>query len=184
MNEMKSHWYLGTFVSALVVVGAVSAQPRNEQLALSMPTAMPVSSSAPSTVDAAAVRTAIENANAKWLTAFRTGDAESLAGIYAADASLFPPTNASVEGRDRIVEYFRAQRRAGMGDASLKTLEVVCVGDVAYEVGTYGFKFGGGQSDVPADAGRYFTIWKSQGDGTWRYQVGIWSSNRDDALKP
>jgi len=179
MHEMKSHWFLGTFVSALFVVGAVSAQTRSDDLVMSMPAILPVSVPAPATIDAAAARQAIESANAKWLAAFRTGDSESLAGIYAPDASLFPPTNASLEGRDNIVEYFGAQRRAGMGDATLKTLDVVCVGDVAYEVGTYGFRFDGGQASVPADAGRYFAIWKAQGDGTWRYQVGIWSSNRD-----
>jgi len=184
MNEMKSHWYLGTFVSALCVVGAVSAQPRAEKLVLAMPTALPVSAPAPVAIDAAAVRAAIEDANAKWLAAFRTGDSESLARIYAPDASLFPPTNASLEGRDRIVEYFRGQRRAGMGEASLKTLDVVCVGDVAYEVGTYGFRFDSGRGGIPGDAGRYFAIWKSQADGTWRYQVGIWSSNRDASLEP
>jgi uncharacterized protein (TIGR02246 family) len=179
MQGIKSHWYLGTLVSAIFVVGAVSAQPGREDLAMSIPAVMPVSSPVPANIDAAAARAAIEGANAKWLAAFRTGDSESLARIYAPDASLFPPTNASLEGRDSIVEYFGAQRRAGMGDATLKTLDVVCVGDVAYEVGTYGFRFDGGQASVPADAGRYFAIWKSQGDGTWRYQVGIWSSNRD-----
>src|SRR6185369_16800196 len=111
-------------------------------------------------------RRAIEAANADWLKAFRSGDSESLAKIYAPDASLFPPTNVSLEGRDRIVEYFGAQHSAGMGDASLKTLDVVVVGDVAYEVGTYGFRFGA----AAGDAGRYFAIWKAQPDGSWRYQ--------------
>ena len=138
----------------------------------------------PSTIDAASVRTTIEKSNAEWLAAFRRGDSETLARIYTPDASLFPPTNASLEGRDRIVEYFRNQRRNGMGDANLKTLDVVVVGDVAYEVGTYAFRFGEQQGELGGDTGRYFTIWKSQGDGSWRYQVGIWSSNRDTALKP
>ncbi len=65
-----------------------------------------------------------------------------------------------------------------MGDASLKTLDVVCVRDVAYEVGTYRFRFDGG-STASRDAGRYFAIWKGHPDGSWRYQVGIWCSNRD-----
>ncbi|HEY2775091.1 MAG TPA: DUF4440 domain-containing protein [Candidatus Binatia bacterium] len=131
--------------------------------------------------DAREVRTAIEDANTLWLKAFHDGDEVALAGIYAADASLFPPSNQSLEGRDRIVEYFDAQRRAGMGDATLKTLDVVRAGDVAYEVGTYGFRFHNPGADGREDSGRYFTIWKNQGDGSWRYQVGIWSSNRDVA---
>jgi ketosteroid isomerase-like protein len=181
---MKSRGILFALASAIVAGGAVSAQPGNEQIAMSMPTAIPASASVPSTIDAKAVRASIEKANAEWLAAFRRGDSETLARIYTPDASLFPPTNASLEGRERIVDYFRSQRRAGMGDANLKTLDVVCVGDVAYEVGTYSFRFGSGEGDLSGDAGRYFTIWKSQSDGTWRYQVGIWSSNRDTTLKP
>jgi uncharacterized protein (TIGR02246 family) len=181
---MKTRWVLFAISSAVVAAGAVSAQPGAEQLAMSMPTAIPASVTVPATIDAAAVRASIEKSNAEWLAAFRRGDSENLARIYTPDASLFPPTNASLEGRDRIVEYFRTQRRNGMGDATLKTLDVVCVGDVAYEVGTYSFRFGSGQGELGGDAGRYFTIWKSQDDGSWRYQVGIWSSNRDTTLKP
>ena len=184
---MRKRWILCVAASAMFVVGAVSAeQPRVENLALSVPSPASASSHPAVVMDAVAVRAAIEGANAQWLKAFRDGDSISLARIYAPDASLFPPANASLEGRDRIVEYFGAQRRAGMGDASLKTLDVVCVGDVAYEVGTYSFRFDSGDSgsSTAGDSGRYFAIWKSQDDGSWRYQVGIWSSNRDVALKP
>lgn len=182
----KKRWYAMAFASAVFAVGAVSAQPRIEKAVLTMPAsvpaAMPASSSgipAVASADAAAVREAIETANARWLDGFRKGDAQALASIYAQDASLFPPSNVSLEGRDRIVSYFNAQRSAGMGEASLKTLDVVVVGDVAYEVGMYGFRFDDGAFSTAGDTGRYFAIWKTQADGSWRYQVGIWSSNRD-----
>jgi uncharacterized protein (TIGR02246 family) len=183
-TSMKTRWILLALSSAVVAAGAVSAQPGAEQLAMSIPSAKPAMASVPSTIDAAAVRSTIEKSNAEWLAAVRRGDSETLARIYTPDASLFPPTNASLEGRDRIVEYFRTQRRNGMEDANLKTLDVVVVGDVAYEVGTYAFRFDSAKDELGGDAGRYFTIWKSQGDGSWRYQVGIWSSNRDTTLKP
>jgi ketosteroid isomerase-like protein len=178
---MKKRWTLGVIASAALAVGAMAAQPSGEKLALTMPKAIPASLPAAPAADASAVRAAIEAANAAWLAAFRSGDTGALARIYAPDANLFPPSNVSLEGRDRIVEYLGAQHRAGMGEASLKTLDVVRVGDVAYEVGTYGFRFGDGGSG--GDAGRYFAIWKAQPDGSWRYQVGIWSSNRDVEAK-
>ncbi|MFN2376101.1 MAG: DUF4440 domain-containing protein [Candidatus Binatia bacterium] len=196
--------YILTVAAAVLVSGAVSAQPDAVEVALSFPSAggtaaadLPFGAaelamafpsaggtaaagpSVPASLDAAKARAAIEGANARWLSAFRSGDSKSLASIYAPDASLFPPTNTNLEGRDSIVEYFGAQRSAGMGDASLRTLDVVCVGDVAYEVGLYGFEFDGGEGRVSGDTGRYFAIWKAQEDGSWRYQVGIWSSNRD-----
>jgi ketosteroid isomerase-like protein len=194
MRKTKRRTYFWALASALIAVGAISAESDTaaEEIAMTMPTpvlaslaATASSGSAPMASDAAAARTAIERANAQWLAAFRTGDNDSLARIYAPDASLFPPSNVGLEGRDRIVEYFGAQRRAGMGDPSLKTLDVVCVGDLAYEVGTYGFRFDGnaGAGNV-GDAGRYFAIWKGTPDGSWRYQVGIWSSNRDTDVIP
>jgi ketosteroid isomerase-like protein len=181
---MKTKWIFAALTSGMLAAAAIAAQPEPDRLAMSMPASAPASAQVPGAMDAAAVRAAIESANSEWLVAFRNGDSASLARIYAPDANLFPPTNVSLEGRDRIVEYFRAQRRAGMGDATLKTLDVVCVGDVAYEVGIYGFRFEAGVEDRSGDAGRYFAIWKEQPDGSWRYQVGIWSSNRDAASKP
>jgi ketosteroid isomerase-like protein len=175
--------------SGLLAAGAAAQPDAAERLAMVSPPSMQVPTPAAalpppaSPADAAAARAAIESANDQWLVAFRKDDGASLARIYAPDASLFPPTTASLEGRDRIVEYFRAQRKAGMAEASLKTLDVVLAGDVAYEVGTYGFRFGQTDGDASGDSGRYFTIWKAQPDGSWRYQVGIWSSNRDVAQR-
>ena len=185
---MRSRWVIAALITVPLGLGAVRAQsgsspdpsatPGPERVALAMPSPAMVSLPTTGTVDATAARTAIEDANAHWLAAFRDSDSGALARIYTPDASLFPPSNVSLEGRDHIAEYFAAQRRAGMHDASLKTLDVVCVGDVAYEVGTYRFGFDNGETTT-GDAGRYFAIWKAQPDGAWRYHVGIWSSNRD-----
>lgn len=178
---------LGAIVAAAIGIGAFSAATEAEDLVLAMPTPTAISVPAAPTasaVEVRAARTSIERANAQWRAAFRSGDSASLARIYAPDASLFPPSAASIEGRDRIIEYFGAQRRAGIGEADLKTLDVVVVGDVAYEVGTYRFRFDGERAGLAGDAGRYFAIWKASGGSNWRYQVGIWSSNRDVAPRP
>ena len=129
--------------------------------------------------DASAVRTAIESADARWTAALRSGDEKALAGIYAADASLVPPHSESIEGRENILAWLAERHRAGAGETTLKTIDVVSVGDVAYEVGHYGFEVGDGETAVATDSGRYFAIWKRQSDGQWLCQVGIWSSSRD-----
>lgn len=182
---MRTGRILAALVTIPLALGAAGAQSGSApdrtpsaQFALAKPSPSMISLPSTGSGDATAARSAIEQANASWLAAFRDADAGSLARIYTPDASVFPPSNVSLEGRDRIVEYFAAQRKAGMGDASLKTLDVVCVGDVAYEVGTYRFGFDNGET-ASGDAGRYFAIWKAQPDGAWRYHVGIWSSNRD-----
>lgn len=168
----------------LAAAGEAVGQARVEQVALASVSEFPEAASGTAArieaVDSASARRAIESANAQWLDAFRLGDAETLAEIYAPDASLFTPDSTSLEGRDSIVAWLGAQHRSGKADATLKTLDVVCVGDVAYEVGTYGFRVASGDGSVPGDSGRYFAIWKSSGDGDWRYKVGIWSSGQDD----
>ena len=143
------------------------------------PASPPLSHDTASAADgAAAIRAAIEKANADWLSALRREDGEAMASFYAPAASLFPPGSTRLEGPERIVAFFQGRRREGLGDPSLRTVDVVPMGDVAYEVGVYGTRFDAGDSDLVADAGRYFAIWKVQADGTLRYQVGIWTSNR------
>lgn len=134
--------------------------------------------------DNADVRRAIEAANDRWMAAFRRNDSKSMASVYASDASLIPPDEAIVEGRADIVSYFAAQRGLGMRNPFVKTLEVYTMGDVAYEVGTYGLRYDPGDEKPRTDSGRYFAIWKAQDDGTWRYHHGIWSrtSSRGSAL--
>jgi len=151
---------------------ALGAPPpsRNGQEAASVPDGR-------SSADAA--RAAIEQANAAWLDAFRRGDRAGLASIYAPDASLYPPGDARVEGPENIAAYFEAHRQAGLAELGLRTVEVVPVGDIAYEVGLYG-----AAGLAPGeDRGRYFAIWKLQEDGAWRHQVGIWSSTRDEVRR-
>lgn len=127
--------------------------------------------------DAAAVRHFIEAANATWMDAFRSGDTRAMAQVFAVNANFFPPSDVILEGRASILEYFAAQRGLGMRDPRLKTLEVVTMGEVAYEIGTYAVTFDDGESRKRSDSGRYFVIWRQQVAEGWRYQTGFWSSD-------
>ena len=188
------------FVAALAAAGTAAEHsdpeaPDAARLAMATPLAAPDFSSlfeyqatvatappAPDS-DAGAARLAIEHENALWLAAFRSGNVAELAGRYTEDASLVSPGNVTVYGRERIAAWFEAQRAAGLADLSLHTVNVVRVGDLAYETGTWGSDAaapdGGVASARGSDSGRYYAIWKSRPDGTWGCQVGIWNSNRD-----
>lgn len=140
----------------------------------------------------AATRAAIETAKAAWREAYRTADREALAALYAPDADLSPPSGAGLQGRGNIVDFLTSTRMAGVRDAKLETREIVRVDDVAYEVGSYDLDVGAperspvgveaseaSRADARQATGRYYAIWKAQADGSWRYQVAIWSSNGD-----
>ncbi|HYC00832.1 MAG TPA: DUF4440 domain-containing protein [Candidatus Limnocylindrales bacterium] len=154
-------------VACLMLASPLPAQQDENVVVASLPVQ-------PGQLDAAAARKAIEEANAQWLEAFRAGDAATMARLYTADASLFPPSpsNDILEGRDDIVAFLQEQRRQGMEPPAVQTSDVVMMGNIAYEVGTYRFSF----RNAAADTGKYFAIWKHQPDGTWRYHVGIWTS--------
>ncbi|MFT4570629.1 MAG: ketosteroid isomerase-like protein [Hyphomicrobiaceae bacterium] len=128
--------------------------------------------------DASAVRRSIEAANATWMDAYRNGDTRAMSSIFTVNANLFPPSDVILEDRASIVEYFATQRGLGMRDLRLSTLEVVTMGEVAYEIGTYAVMF---EDEEPAgrrsDAGRYFVIWRDDEKGGWHYQTGFWSSD-------
>lgn len=180
-------------VAALAVAGA-AAEPEDERLALArpssaealaeyldrLPSSEQVSASRPES-DAGSVRRAVEEANAKWLAAYRSGDAAELARRYTDDASIVPPGSGTIAGRERIAAWFGSQRQAGYGDLRLRTVDVVRVGDLAYETGTWDAITAGAAG--PTDSGRYYAIWKILPDGSWGCQVGIWTSSRELAAR-
>lgn len=191
---MQKRLSLILVASALAAAGAVSAQTLSRgnagELAMAMPSAAvdadsPGASGPDATgLDAGEVRAAIEANNARWADAFRRGDLDEMATVYTPGANLLPPASPTLEGPGRIVEYFASRRRAGMADPTLTTVEVTYRGDIAYEVGSYGFRFAGEDGAGYLDSGRYFTIWKLQADGSWRYQAGTWTSNRVVRTQP
>jgi uncharacterized protein (TIGR02246 family) len=192
---------LGTLLAALAAAG-MAAESGHDALALAVsPSAssrLPLPNPSPTPVggarserkgpasepsfDEGAVRAAIEQANAKWLEAFRRGDASGMARRYTDDASVLPPGSATLQGRERIAAYFISRRAEGIGDLRLNTSSVVRVGELAYETGTWSLASGAADDQGrirPSDSGRYYAIWKTQPDGSWGCQVGIWDSNRD-----
>lgn len=180
-------------VVALVVVGAVADSADSARLpegrlvpAASDFTALlehdaeqPTSAPAP---DIAAVHAAIEHENAMLLAAFGRGDSAELAGRSSEGASFEPADKVTAHGRGRIAAWFDAQREAGLGGLTLHTVNVVRVGELTYETGTWGSRGGRPANPDPAyfsDSGRYYAIWKSGPDGNWGCQAGIWNSNGD-----
>jgi len=128
-------------------------------------------------VDKVAARASIEKANAAWQAAFGSGDFAGMAALYTDDASLSAPGTGQLEGRGKILDYLSDRRARGMSDPALKTLDVVTMGEVAYETGTYRFTLRAGGDLAGSETGRYFVIWKAEPDGTWRYNLGIWTNN-------
>ncbi len=124
--------------------------------------------------DPANVRSAIEEANARYAEAFNRGDAAAATLLYTEDAILLPPGRKMVKGRGAIQESVAANIETNaLRSLVLTTSDVQVAGSLAVEVGTHSI-----QAGVMQDEGKYLRIWKKQEDGSWKLHRNIFNSNR------
>ncbi len=103
------------------------------------------------------------------------GDAAGVAAHYTDDAALLPPDAARVDGREGIQGAWQALIDADVRDVVLTTEEVDVFGDVANEVGTIRATAPGENGGRVQWLGKYVSVWKRGGDGTWRLHRDIWN---------
>jgi uncharacterized protein (TIGR02246 family) len=84
-------------------------------------------------------RDEIEAALVTFAKAFNAGDSAAVAAHYAEDAAVLPPDAHRVDGRANIQGFWKGAIDAGLGDLTLKAVEVHGSGDSAVEVGEVSF---------------------------------------------
>lgn len=107
--------------------------------------------------------------------AFDAGDGKALAELYTEDAVLLPPGAERIEGRAKIAEFWQGAMDAGLEDPSLEAVEVVELGDYAYEVGALSITAQDADGQPAPVSGKYIVIWQRGDDGTWRLHRDIWN---------
>lgn len=115
----------------------------------------------------------IKESNKSFMDAFESGDAETVAGNYTADAKLFPPNSDVVEGTEAIQNFWQGIMDMGVKKAILTTIEASGCGTTAYEEGRYMMHTDDG---TMIDQGKYIVIWKKV-DEQWKLYRDIWNSN-------
>jgi len=124
---------------------------------------------APPVVDVAAVRQAIEQANAKQADALNRGDSTGLVANYADDAVLMFPGEPPWRGRNEIgANGVKLIRSAKFSDVKLNTVSVDVAGDYAIETGSFEWTVTPKGGKPMPDKGKYLTVWKKQADGSWK----------------
>jgi len=126
-------------------------------------------------VQAGEPRMHIEEAVVKWVAAFNAGDGAAVADLYTADAALFPPGGARVDGRAAIQEFWQGAIDSGMKADELRPVEVNANGDLAGEIGVFTLSVPGENGATKVD-GKYIVIWKRSGH-TWQLHRDIWNTN-------
>ena len=136
--------------------------------------AAPVSAFTASTANAPATRAAIEAANARFVAAYREGDAAAVAACYTADAQLLPANSEPVTGTEAIARFWAGVMKMGIADARLETVELEPLGDAAVEVGRYRLA---GADGGTLDQGKYMVLWHREGE-SWKLHRDIWTTSR------
>ena len=131
--------------------------------------------------DSATVRQAIDAMNARFTSAFKRGDADSLIALYTPNAVQLNPNFPAWEGAPAIKQAFASFfNTMTIADASFTTHEIIIAGNKAIERGSYALRLkpknGGAES---TDRGKYVTTWERQSDGSWKIIRDI--SNTDGA---
>jgi len=115
--------------------------------------------------------------NRDFAQALVDGDAEAAANQYDENASLLPPNEPIVTGRENIKAYWQGAIDAGVVGASVKTISADSDGDLAYEIGTFELRIKLENDSIIVDTGKYTEILKRNAEGKWISLYGMWSNN-------
>jgi uncharacterized protein (TIGR02246 family) len=125
-------------------------------------------------------RTEIEAANAAFVRGLEQGDAAAMAAVYEPDGRLLAPNTEPQQGSAAIEAFWKTIIDAGVRGALLETQTVDERDDLAVEVGRYTLRTAADGGEI-VDVGKYVVIHRRQPDGSWRYAVDIFNSNRPSA---
>lgn len=110
--------------------------------------------------------------------AFNEADLESLRSMYADDALLMPPGEASLTGPDAIIEQMWAPMFETFEvEADLPIREIESWGDWGFVRGTYQMQLdphAGG--DPMRDEGQFIDVVRKDSTGDWKIARAIWNS--------
>ena len=124
---------------------------------------------------------AIASLRNEYVSAWKSGNAEHVARLYANDGVVLYPNNPAVVGESEILAYFKSFfDEFDPKNFELTSKEVKIAGDWAFDRGTYLVsttpKKGG---EVLEDNGKYLVILQRQADGSWKI-----SRDMDNSDKP
>ena len=125
------------------------------------------------------VRQAIEQVNARFVEAFKAGDAAAISSLYTETAKMLPPDATEVVGREAIRMLWQGAIDDGVKDLTLKAIDVEACGDLAYEVGSFSIRVPAENDAMTTAGGKYLVIWKRGADGRWRLHVDTWNDAPD-----
>ena len=115
--------------------------------------------------------------NRDFAAALNNKDAVAAANLYTEDATLLPPGEPPVSGRENIRKYWEGAIGAGAFDVSVATTSTGSHGDIGYEVGRFRMSIKAADGSVTVENGKYVELLKRMEDGTWKSTHGVWNTD-------
>jgi ketosteroid isomerase-like protein len=115
--------------------------------------------------------------NRDFAKALNDKDAEAASLLYAEDASLLPPNEPIVTGRENIKKYWKAALDAGTTNVSVSTISTGSDGDLGYEIGRFELSYPGPDGKMIVEKGKYTELLKRTANGKWISIYGTWNSD-------
>ena len=125
----------------------------------------------------AATTEELSQMNKDFAKALNNKDAMAASLLYSEDASLLPPNEPIVTGRENIKKYWQAALDAGTTDVSVSTISTGSNGDLGYEIGRFQLSYPGADGKMIVEKGKFTEILKRTADGNWISIYGMWSSD-------
>lgn len=107
------------------------------------------------------------------LSAWDPARVGQLVALYTDDATLFPPGEPIIKGKEQIKGYWSrtADRRVLKHHVTVEHAEQS--GDLLFEYGTFTGTFE--RKGVAKEAtARYISVWRREADGSWRKHLDTW----------
>src|SRR5262245_28455961 len=117
----------------------------------------------PTTTD---IETAIRALVREFENAANAKDSRAIAAMYAPNATLLPPGQKPIEGRQNIQTFWQGFIDAGASDAKLTPTTIRGAETCFYEIGQYSAMMPQPTGGSARGTGRYLVVWERQSDGT------------------
>jgi uncharacterized protein (TIGR02246 family) len=114
---------------------------------------------------------------ANWERAAAARDARGVAALYAEDATLLPPGQPAIKGRQNIQNFWQGFFDLGASDARINPVEIRGSDPFVYEIGEYSAMMPQPTGGTAPGNGKYLVVWERQSDGSLKMVADMFSPN-------